>query len=223
MHRNPYIMRSPHTLSLPGARAKLHRALTSSGRGVTVMRHGVGASPTQPVTDQQYNASADAPGASAYMRVDTLQCALNAWAGPSNPQLTVDGKWGPHTAAGLSDFIHAMNASPPQAPRSASDYHYVSPVAGATMVQITNALGDALVSGRDVTACVVANATGRGNAPATNYSTPGATPAPAPIITAPPSSFDWTTWGIAGAGALALGAVGYAVLRGRRARKKGRR
>ena len=222
----PYILHSRHTLASPASRAKLARVLRSTGRGYTQMHflHGLGATPTQPVTDQQYNASADAPGTNAYMRVDVLQCALNSWMRvyPSGlAPLAVDGRWGSRTSAALVAFVHAIRSVPPPPPASIDDYHYITPPAGATVVQVTNALSDALTADNDTTRCVVDAATGRSvpTRPATTTALPTTH---APVLAPSQSSFDWTTWGIAAAGAVALGAVGFAIFK-KRGRKKGRR
>jgi len=215
-----YILRSPHTLSLPGARHKLAHAIRGSGRGVQVVKfHGLGASPMQPMTDQQYNASADSPGTMGYMRVDTVQCALNAKG--ANPRLTVDDKWGPRTAAALSAFIHQLNANL-QPPASMGTYVYTAPPAGAGLVSITNALGDALTAEIDPTQCIINATMNRTPSVPTNR------PAVAPPATMPSATSsggtDWTMWGIAAAGVVAAGAVGYAVMKRRgRHHKKGRR
>jgi hypothetical protein len=217
-----YILRSPHTLALPSSRTKLRNALNSSKRGVHFAGFGdLGVAPTPPITDQQYDASADAPGTSKYMRVDTLQCALNI---RGLPALVVDGRWGPRTAANFSTFVQTMRENPPPPPASISDYVYTHPSAGVTMISMTNALHDALMSGIDTSNCVVAAATGRSPGQVAPHASNPGTPAPLhpDSATAAPSHTDWTTYGIAAAGAVALGVVGYAVF-GKKKRKKGRR
>lgn len=206
----PYIphARSP-VMAVPGNRERIARGLVHSGRGIAYFR-GLGAVPPGVISDEQIAASSSAPGGFVYHNVNVVQCALNQ-AGAS---LTVDGKWGPRTAAALADYVHGLvtQITPPD---HWSNYVYQTPSAGAQVISLTQALYHSLTSGADLSACLgQMQAAVRPPPPPQTVAAPSASPAA-------PATHDWTMYGIAGAGVAALGIVGYVVWKSRK--KRGRR